>query len=437
MFKYALKKILYGFLVLFGVVTAIFFIFNAKPGNPALMVGGQHATEEIIKNIEKDLGLDLPLGKRYLLYLNDLSILSLHSNNVDSHYYLSEEKYGNKTELFAISKNSNLVIKAPYLRRSYNNRRDVWEIVKEKLPDTAILAFSAVGLATFIGILLGIISAINKGSFYDTSTFIIAVTGMSAPSFFVAYIFSTVGGLTWAEQLDLPTFPFILMLLFISVGIVSKYAQPQKEIDLSFMKILSWGFKGLFIGSGVWVLYIAGYSIFNFDEVNFLSSSIPLPGTGLNPDGALVDFDDITVEDRYFWENLILPTLTLGIRPLAIVTQLTRSSMLEVLSQDYIRTAKAKGLSQYKVIVKHALKNALNPVVTAISGWFASLLAGSVFVERVFRWNGLGNELVTALQNDDLPLIMGAVIVVSSFFVLITIAVDIIYGFLDPRVRIN
>lgn len=437
MFKYALKKILYGFLVLFGVVTAIFFIFNAKPGNPALMVGGQHVTEEIIKNIEKDLGLDLPLGKRYLLYLNDLSILSLHSNNVDSHYYLSEEKYGNKTELFAVSKKSKLVIKAPYLRRSYNNRRDVWEIVKEKLPDTAILAFSAVGLATFIGILLGIISAINKGSFYDTSTFIIAVTGMSAPSFFVAYIFSTVGGLTWAEQLDLPTFPFILMLLFISVGIVSKYAQPQKEIDLSFMKILSWGFKGLFIGSGVWVLYIAGYSIFNFDEVNFLSSSIPLPGTGLNPDGALVDFDDITVEDRYFWENLILPTLTLGIRPLAIVTQLTRSSMLEVLSQDYIRTAKAKGLSQYKVIVKHALKNALNPVVTAISGWFASLLAGSVFVERVFRWNGLGNELVTALQNDDLPLIMGAVIVVSSFFVLITIAVDIIYGFLDPRVRIN
>lgn len=437
MFKYALKKILYGFLVLFGVVTTIFFIFNAKPGNPALMVGSQHATEEIIKNIEKDLGLDLPLGKRYLLYLNDLSILSLHSNNVDSHYYLSEEKYGNKTELFAVSKKTKLVIKAPYLRRSYNNRRDVWEIVKEKLPDTAILAFSAVGLATFIGILLGIISAINKGSFYDTSTFIIAVTGMSAPSFFVAYIFSTVGGLTWAEQLDLPTFPFILMLLFISVGIVSKYAQPQKKINLSFLKIVSWGFKGLFIGTGFWVLYIAGYSIFNFEEVNLLSSSIPLPGTGLNPDGALVDFDDITVEDRYFWENLILPTLTLGIRPLAIVTQLTRSSMLEVLSQDYIRTAKAKGLSQYKVIVKHALKNALNPVVTAISGWFASLLAGSVFVERVFRWNGLGNELVTALQNDDLPLIMGAVIVVSSFFVLITIGVDIIYGFLDPRVRIN
>lgn len=437
MFKYALKKILYGFLVLFGVVTAIFFLFNAKPGNPALMVGGQHATEEVIKNIEKDLGLDLPLGKRYLLYLNDLSILALHSNNKESHYYLEEDKYGSKTMLFAISGTSSLVLKAPYLRRSYSTRRDVWDVVKEKLPDTAILAFSAVGIATFIGIFFGVIAAINKGSFYDTSTFIIAVTGMSAPSFFVAYIFSTVGGLVWSEQLDLPTFPFILMFLFISVGIISKYIQPQKGIELSIKNIIGWGFKGIFIGTGIWVLYVAGYSIFNFEEVNLLSGSIPLPGTGLNPEGPLVDFDDITTEDRYFWENLILPTLTLGIRPLAIVTQLTRSSMLEVLSQDYIRTAKAKGVSQYKVIVKHALKNALNPVVTAISGWFASLLAGSVFVERVFRWNGLGNELVTALQNDDLPLIMGAVIVVSSFFVVITILVDVIYGFLDPRVRIN
>lgn len=437
MLQYVIKKLLYGFLVLFGVVTAIFFLFNVKPGNPALMVGGQHATKEIIANIEKDLGLDLPLAKRYFLYLNDLSLLSLHSTNSHSHYHLSSQKYGGKKVLLSFSKNTQLVIKAPYLRRSYNSRRDVWDVVKEKLPDTALLAFSAIFIATIIGVLFGIIAAVNRGSFYDSSTFLIAVTGMSAPSFFVAYIFSTVGGLVWSEQLDLPTFPFILMLLFISVGVFTKYLQSKKEIKLSSLKIIGWGFKGLFIGLGIWILYISAYSIFNFDEIGFFSNSIPLPGTGLNPEGPLVDFDDITVEDRYFWENLILPTLTLGIRPLAIVTQLTRSSMLEVLSQDYIRTAKAKGVSRFNIVIRHALRNALNPVVTAISGWFASLLAGSVFVERVFRWNGLGNELVTALQNDDLPLIMGAVIVVSSFFVLITIIVDIIYGFLDPRVRLN
>jgi len=436
MFKYVIRKILYGFLVLFGVITTIFFLFNAKPGNPALMVGGQHATEEIIKNIEKDLGLDLPLYQRYFLYLNDLSPISLDNHNPESHFYLDTAKYGDKHKVISLTSNTDIVVKSPYLRRSYSSRRDVWEIVKEKLPDTALLAFSAVGIATILGIIMGVISAINKGSFYDTSTFIVAVAGMSAPSFFVAYIVSTVGGLAWAEQVDLPAFPFILMFLFILVGVIQKYVYPNKAIDISTKTILEWGFKGLFIGAGVWVVYITGYSIFNFNDIDLFSYSIPLPGTGLNPDGPLVDFDDWTGEEVYFWKNLILPTLTLGIRPLAIVTQLTRSSMLDVMSQDYIRTARAKGLSEYKIITKHALKNALNPVVTAISGWFASLLAGSVFVERVFRWNGLGNELVTALQNDDLPLIMGAVVVVSSFFVVITIAVDIIYGILDPRIRV-
>ena len=424
---------MYGFIVLFGVITVIFFLFNAKPGNPALMVGGQRATKEIIENIEKDLGLDLPIGKRYLLYLNDLSILSIHSKNEKSHYHLTEKKYGTIVPLFSFSDTQELVLKSPYLRRSYSTRRDVWEVVKEKLPDTALLAFTAVGLATIIGVIMGIVAAVNKGTFYDSATFLVAVAGMSAPSFFVAYIFSTVGGLVWAEQVDFPAFPLVLMLLYASVAFY-RYYKNKEENGVKF--ILGQAFKGFFIGVGVWVLYIAGYSIFNFHDFSLLSASITLPGTGLNPEGPLVDFDDLTGEEVYYWKNLILPTLTLGIRPLAIVTQLTRSSMLDVLSQDYIRTARAKGLSSFKVITKHALKNALNPVVTAISGWFASLLAGSVFVERVFRWNGIGNELVTALQNDDLPLIMGVVVVVASFFVVITILVDIIYGFLDPRVRV-
>ena len=433
MFKFIVRKSMYGFIVLFGVITVIFFLFNAKPGNPALMVGGQRATKEIIENIEKDLGLDLPIGKRYLLYLNDLSFLSVHSKNKQSHYHLTEKKYGKITPLFSLSSNDELVLKAPYLRRSYSTRRDVWEVVKEKLPDTALLAFTAVGLATLIGVIMGVIAAVNKGTFYDSATFLIAVAGMSAPSFFVAYIFSTVGGLVWAEQIDFPAFPLILMLLYGSVAFYRYYTN-KKGYGLKL--IFGQAFKGFFIGLGVWILYIAGYSIFNFHDFSLLSGSIPLPGTGLNPEGPLVDFDDLTGEEVYYWKNLILPTLTLGIRPLAIVTQLTRSSMLDVLSQDYIRTARAKGLSSFKVITKHALKNALNPVVTAISGWFASLLAGSVFVERVFRWNGIGNELVTALQNDDLPLIMGVVVVVASFFVIITILVDIIYGYLDPRVRV-
>ncbi|NNE55698.1 MAG: ABC transporter permease, partial [Flavobacteriales bacterium] len=136
-------------------------------------------------------------------------------------------------------------------------------------------------------------------------------------------------------------------------------------------------------------------------------------------------------------QNLILPAITLGIRPLAVIVQLTRSSLLEELSQDYIRTARAKGLSERRVIWKHALSNALNPVVTAVSGWFASMLAGAVFVEYVFGWKGLGLETYTALEQDDLPVVMGAVVLIAVIFVVINILTDVIYGLLDPRVRVS
>ena len=104
---------------------------------------------------------------------------------------------------------------------------------------------------------------------------------------------------------------------------------------------------------------------------------------------------------------------------------------------DYIRTAHAKGLSKLRVVFKHALKNALNPLVTAVSGWFASLLAGSVFVEYIFGWNGIGKEIVDALGKLDLPVVMGSVLFIASLFVIINILVDLIYTWLDPRIKIS
>ena len=158
--------------------------------------------------------------------------------------------------------------------------------------------------------------------------------------------------------------------------------------------------------------------------------------TGLEMTGSFYVVDDFG-EDIYIqWKNLILPALVLGIRPLAVVIQLMRNSLLDVLSQDYIRTAKAKGLNTYKIIKNHALKNALNPVVTAVSGWFASMLAGAVFVEYIFNWNGLGKEIVTALNTLDLPIIMGSVLVIATLFIIINILVDITYSWLDPRIRL-
>lgn len=157
--------------------------------------------------------------------------------------------------------------------------------------------------------------------------------------------------------------------------------------------------------------------------------------TNLNMTGSLYEVDDFGEGKFIQWKNLVLPAIVLGIRPLGVVVQLMRNSLLETLNQDYIRTAKSKGLSPTKIIRKHALKNSLNPVVTAISGWFASMLAGAVFVEYIFGWNGLGKEIVDALNYQDLPVIMGAVLVIATTFIIINILVDLIYAYLDPRIQ--
>ncbi len=158
--------------------------------------------------------------------------------------------------------------------------------------------------------------------------------------------------------------------------------------------------------------------------------------TGLPVTGSLYTIDEFE-GPRLMWRNMILPVFTLGIRPLAILMQLTRNSMLDVLSHDYVRTAVAKGLPKFTVIWKHTLKNALNPVITAASGWFASLLAGAVFVEIVFGWQGLGSVILNALNTYDIPVVMGAVMLVSGVFVIISLSVDLLYGIFDPRVRIQ
>ena len=157
--------------------------------------------------------------------------------------------------------------------------------------------------------------------------------------------------------------------------------------------------------------------------------------TGLSMTGSLYEVDDYGRGETLVLKNLVLPAFTLGIRPLAVVLQLTRNSILDTLQEDYVRTARAKGLSNFRVLIFHALPNALNPVITAASGWLASMLAGAVFVEFIFGWNGIGKEIVYALDYLDLPLVMGAVLTLSICFVFITIFTDILYFILDPRIK--
>lgn len=358
MVKYVLNKIGYTLLTLIGVVTIIFILFSILPGDPARMMLGQNESEAQVNAIKKKYGFDKPLLTQYTYYLNDLSPVSFHSTKEDDYTYLSENKYS-AFKLMGIG-NTNVVLKFPYLRESFQKQgKKVSTVIAETLPNTFILAVTAIGIALFLGVLLGVISALKKGTWLDSAIQVISTLGMSVPSFFSAILFA-------------------------------------------------WFF---------------GFLLHEY--------------TNLNITGSLYELDDYGEHIHVQWKNLILPAIVLGIRPLAVVIQLMRNSLLEVLNQDYIRTAKAKGLTSYQIIKKHALKNAINPVITAISGWFASMLAGSVFVEYIFGWNGLGKEIVDALNTLDLPIIMGSVLVVATMFVMINIFVDLIYGWLDPRVKLN
>lgn len=427
MLAFILKRALYGLLVLFGVVTVVFFIFNIKPGDPARMLSDQRANEATLAAIRNDLGLDRPLMQRYILYLNDLSPISWHSReDANSAVFLDPEKY---SILFSVSVASNaIVLKAPYLRRSYQSQRKVSEVITNAFPATFLLATVAMGAAILVGMLLGIFAAIWKGGAYDRSVLVMSVLGMAGPSFFMAVIIAWIGGYLWYEQTLIPLLPFYFLFL----GLVYHLIRFRNGGSTTGATITA--FKWIGAGALVWMVGGAVNWAFSSNMVPIVDHYAHLPGTGLNMFGSMTDIDPFLGE-HYELKNLILPAITLGVRPLAIIVQLTRSSLLDVLGQDHVRTAKAKGLSPMSIITGHALKNSLNPVITAISGWFASLLAGAVFVEYVFDWKGLGLEVFSALEKEDLPVIMGAVLVIAAIFVVVNILVDIIYAWLDPRVR--
>ena len=357
--RFLIKRLWYGLLVLFGVITLIFILFNILPGDPARMMLGQRADISSVEAIHKDLGLDKPLFTQYVNFLNDLSPVSFHNNkDNNSYWFLDTDKYSPYLKVLTIGSTS-LVLKMPYLRKSYQTKREVTAIIAEAFPQTLLLATVAMIFACILGIAVGVFSALYKDSLFDRAAMVISVLGMSLPSFFAAII------IAWV-------FAFLL----------SDY-------------------------------------------------------TGLNMTGSLFTVDDYGRGEFISLKNLILPAITLGIRPLGVIVELTRNSMLDVMSQDYIRTARAKGLSEYSVVTGHALKNALNPVITAISGWFASLMAGAVFVEYVFDWKGIGVVIVDALAKYDFPVIMGTVLFIAVLLIIINILTDIAYAVLDPRVKLE
>lgn len=259
------------------------------------------------------------------------------------------------------------------LGRSYISRIDVRDDIALRFPATLELTLAAMIFALVLGIPAGVVAALNRGTAVDTMFMIGALSGVSFPVFWLAII--------------------LIYIFSVNLG----WLPPSGRLDV----LLDWRagdtVTGLFVLDGL----LRGRPGISWDAL----------------------------------KHLVLPGIALGTIPLAIIVRMTRSAMLEVLGQDYVRTAKAKGLRQRLVVNKHALRNALLPVVTVVGLSFGALLSGAILTETVFSWPGIGKWIYDAIADRDYPIIQGGVIFVAFVFVIVNLLVDLSYALIDPRIQ--
>ena len=334
MFSYLLKRLLWTIPTLIGVTIMVFSMVHLAPGDPAVAMLGEKANPQSVRELREQMGLDKPLYTQYFIYMKNI----LHGD------------FG----------------------RSANSYEPVWQEFTDRFPATMELATTAMIIATFFGILAGIISAIKRYSIFDYASMFGALAGVSMPVFWLG----------------------LLLIYFFSVK-------------------LGW-------------LPVSGRLGYEYDIEHI---------TGLY----LVD--SLLVKDyEAFWDalkHLILPAVALGTIPMAIIARMTRSSMIEVMKEEYIKTARAKGCSRFQVVVIHALRNALMPVVTIIGLMLGSLFAGSILTETTFSWPGIGKWLVNAVYQRDFPVIQSATLIIASMFIVINLIVDLLYALINPKIRLS
>ena len=262
-----------------------------------------------------------------------------------------------------------------HLGTSIVSNNSVWSEFIERFPATFELGMVGLILATLIGIPMGIYAAIKRNSFFDYFLMSVSLIGYSMPIFW------------WG---------LILILVFsVKLGLTPVSGRIDLVFDIPV-------FSGLYL-------------------IDTLQTSV-LRAEGLTP----------------FWsalKHLILPATALGTIPLAVIARMTRSSMLEVLGEDYIRTAKAKGMSKTRIVYIHALRNALVPIVTTLALLFGSIITGAILTETIFSWPGIGKWIVQSITSRDYPVIQGGVLIISFIIIMTNIFVDVIYYFLNPKMR--
>ncbi len=274
--------------------------------------------------------------------------------------------------------------------------RPVVDLISERLPMTMELTFLAMIFSTTVGVLLGVVSALKRNTFLDTLTMIIANIGVSMPVFWLGLL------LAYLFALVLKGTPFAL--------------PPSGRFSAGMALTNLADFWGMTNVTGLKKFIIDLFS--NFTLINAIIT------------GNWKIFGDAL-------KHLILPAVAVGTIPMSIIARMTRSSLLEVLGQDYIRTARAKGLVERKVISKHAMRNAMIPIVTIIGIETGSLLSGAVLTETVFSLPGIGTSLVGAILARDYPVVQGFTMVIAIIFVLVNLIVDLSYAYLDPRIRLE
>ena len=339
-----------------GVVLVDFFLFSMLPADPARAMLGQRADNASMQVINHDFALDQPGYARFLIYLNDLLPVSVYNRKVkESPIYLDPAKYKNAVKMFYMGDDKTVVFKSPYLRRSYHSKEDVYNLLKARFSETGILVIAAIALASLLGVLLGIVSALRRNSWIGKAITLISWLGLSLPTFFIAIFFAWLLGFVLREY------------------------------------------------------------------------------TGLNMTGGLFSIDPFQGE-YVNWKNLILPAFVLSLRPMAFIIQRSRRLFLDVMSRPYILTAKAKGVRRSMLIINHAWLNTSAPMILDSGRWLGSLLAGTVFVEFVFGWNGIGKLTANAIDQADMPVLMGAVLFIAVFYILLKTFSEILYSTLDPRI---
>ena len=334
MLSYIIKRLLWAIPTLLGVSIIVFSMVHLAPGDPALVMLGEHASKESDYALREQMGLNKPLIEQYILFITN-------------------------------------ALQGDFGTSTISGEPVLYEFL-ERFPATIELSLVALTFATIIGLFAGILSAVKRYSMFDYAAMSTALAGVSMPVFWLG-----------------------LMLIYLF------------SVELGWLPV-----------SGR-----LGYE-FDIDHV-----------TGL----FLVD-SLIAQDYEAFWDalkHLILPAVALGTIPMAIIARMTRASMIEVMKEDYVRTARAKGCTNMQVILIHALKNALMPVITVIGLMLGTLFAGSILTETTFSWPGIGKWLVNAVNQRDFPIIQSTTLIIATMFVAVNLIVDLLYALVNPKVRLS